>query len=771
MRKPVPDSRSISTGISVCMITLFLFLSLPMISQVFEGGDVSAEETIWGDYTIITTVVWNDTTIYANSIEVKSTGTLIVENTDIVMNASSSNSNILNNGRLYMNDSWLGPKPSSSDNYDFRSNGHCELNRNVIVEPLRLMFFTPTFVLRDNDIHNSYNDSVYVRGHRDANASIIISDNTIFDAGNNAFRFYGVNADLSDNEIDGAKWSAFHILDSKITITNTMIDDVEGPHVAIGGDSDVTIYPDTNVTEDDVYFIDGTSSGRIWTEDGFITLAPPVVKIQEESFIKSRFNMIILVVLVFTGIILTLVLDRWWDTKGKRKKKLHIPSVEVGKAANSIPDVEERVEKRRAGVQEEFGDMALDGGAYEAAIEYYERALTLNERRDEILVKKAGALEKMGRHVEALECYEQALDINSGNAEALLGKDRYASLITSREKESTMDEGEDEEDPLENEENSDLSPGKDPDGTSTPKKAANRSAHSLVSGKERTKPGVSPKDDPGIADASVKGAKADEGDLFGSQPSKKSTKIHGIGKLRKKFTQSETSEAVGAVEIPEGKRRIEYVREDETPTKSAGSLFGKRSPSRGRAKVDPKTSSEDVDDLFDERPEPDEGIGHGIGSDEERLPADKDADDLFGDLLDDGDDDETDDDYPVRQDPFRPGDADPFDEPPPPPEPLQPRDPEPLPPNEDVRPARDGDLFDQLIKRRDHEDRLTEPQEATPLPDTFEELVSRIEREIQPEMPDRVESQESVQTERRENDINSEINDWMNWKTKKKGGE
>ena len=421
------------------MVLLASFLVL------IPGGDhrfASAQEDQGENIIITSDEHWNDTMVRAISIEIKDGARLIIENVSIIMNNTSSIPTIVNHGTLIMNGSRIIPTDyDSDDRYRFKSYGACELNGNNITKPNNLEFFTDSVRLNQNTIFNSSLDSIYIKGERDPSVIATFIDNTIIDAGQNGFRFLNSTFMLSENRILGTEKDGLYIKDSIVTLNEGEMENIKGNKVSIGLNSELRIYQDTLITtRNDIHFLDQTSLVKIWTDnDDVITIYPPKPDSTSGSFFDQ--NKLIIAISIFVVLIITtLILDRWNEKKFKGKKKHFIPSVEVGEAAKEEDEPVERVEKRKAGVQEEFGDMALDGGSYEAAIEYYERALTLNERRDEIMVKKGGAYEKMGRHQEALECYEEALEVNDRNKEAIEGRQRYIGLIKSRTQATTETE-------------------------------------------------------------------------------------------------------------------------------------------------------------------------------------------------------------------------------------------------------------------------------------------------------------------------------------------
>ena len=70
-----------------------------------------------------------------------------------------------------------------------------------------------------------------------------------------------------------------------------------------------------------------------------------------------------------------------------------------------------------------YGDQSLVGANEpEKALECFDEALGLQPKHAEALVKKGGALEKLGRLDEAIACYDRALEANDGMTIAYLHK-------------------------------------------------------------------------------------------------------------------------------------------------------------------------------------------------------------------------------------------------------------------------------------------------------------------------------------------------------------
>ncbi len=57
------------------------------------------------------------------------------------------------------------------------------------------------------------------------------------------------------------------------------------------------------------------------------------------------------------------------------------------------------------------GDHLLENGKYEEALEYFEKALSLDPDNPNIWNKKGVALRSMGRYGEAIECFNKSLEI------------------------------------------------------------------------------------------------------------------------------------------------------------------------------------------------------------------------------------------------------------------------------------------------------------------------------------------------------------------------
>jgi len=68
------------------------------------------------------------------------------------------------------------------------------------------------------------------------------------------------------------------------------------------------------------------------------------------------------------------------------------------------------------------GQTLLDAHEPEKALECFEVALGLDPKHVDTLLKKGGALEKMGRTDEAITCYDQAIELNGSSTVAYLQK-------------------------------------------------------------------------------------------------------------------------------------------------------------------------------------------------------------------------------------------------------------------------------------------------------------------------------------------------------------
>jgi tetratricopeptide (TPR) repeat protein len=68
------------------------------------------------------------------------------------------------------------------------------------------------------------------------------------------------------------------------------------------------------------------------------------------------------------------------------------------------------------------GQMHLDAGAAQKALECFDKFLTVHPGRPEALVKRAAALEKLGREGEALDCYNRAIAVDNSLVVAHLHK-------------------------------------------------------------------------------------------------------------------------------------------------------------------------------------------------------------------------------------------------------------------------------------------------------------------------------------------------------------
>jgi tetratricopeptide (TPR) repeat protein len=68
------------------------------------------------------------------------------------------------------------------------------------------------------------------------------------------------------------------------------------------------------------------------------------------------------------------------------------------------------------------GQLHLDAGAAQKALECFDKFLSAHPGRPEALVKRAAALEKLGREGEALDCYNRAIAVDNSLVVAHLHK-------------------------------------------------------------------------------------------------------------------------------------------------------------------------------------------------------------------------------------------------------------------------------------------------------------------------------------------------------------
>jgi tetratricopeptide (TPR) repeat protein len=88
---------------------------------------------------------------------------------------------------------------------------------------------------------------------------------------------------------------------------------------------------------------------------------------------------------------------------------------------NETPAVPDAHEERTASLLAE-GQSLLGANEPEKALECFDGALALQPKHAEALVKKGGALEKLGRLDEAIVCYDRAIEANDGLTIAYLHK-------------------------------------------------------------------------------------------------------------------------------------------------------------------------------------------------------------------------------------------------------------------------------------------------------------------------------------------------------------
>lgn len=291
-----------------------------LLALCSDGNDqtVSAEGPSGEEHTITTSVRWNDTTVFAKSINIKAGGSLTIENVSIVMNNTGSAPIFMNNGTLVMNGCELIPMDFGAKNrYLFISHGACELNENEIFEPQGLEFFTNSVLLRGNTIFDSLKDSIHVTGEiPQGEETPTFIDNTILDSGQGGFRFEDVVATVSGDRILGAENDGVIVKRSKVTMTDCLLEDILGSKVSIGEDSVLQIHPTTNISAEDIQFTDKTSVVRIWTDDEFTIINPPEDTTTSDSFLEENSMILLIIAVVLAMIVLTLIFDRRYDLRG-----------------------------------------------------------------------------------------------------------------------------------------------------------------------------------------------------------------------------------------------------------------------------------------------------------------------------------------------------------------------------------------------------------------------------------------------------------------------
>ena len=381
------------------------------------------------DYVIRSTVYWKDMDIYARSIEINTTGTLIIENSIIYMNNTIPESGIINNGHLIMNDSFIyASEPTFDGGYLFKSYGPCVLNNNEISRPQSIAFFNNSAELDGNRVLQSKVDGFYFKGEENSTIAPGIFNNLVQSSGSNGFRFLNINAELHGNQVTDVVNDAFYIRNSIISLWDTTVENVNRYAVSIGENSRLEIHQESNIMEADIHFIDKTSIVTIHEVDRIIVLDPADSPDTSTLLLSQEMRFGIVSVAVVLALVLGVTQYRRYQ-RDKRKRRFKRKLVDIGGVRKLAGDVTEEVKDTSRGVQEELGDMAMESGSYRRAIEHYDRALRLNERTDEIMVKKANALKNLGKKDAAFELYVEALKINESNEDAMKGIKEYEGLM------------------------------------------------------------------------------------------------------------------------------------------------------------------------------------------------------------------------------------------------------------------------------------------------------------------------------------------------------
>lgn len=391
--------------------------SIPLICiLILMGMSSTASVTGEVDYQITNEQRWEDTTIFANSIEVKESGSLIIKDTLIIMNNSAPYPDINIHGHLNMSDSKIIPLYHETENrYSFKVYGSCLLSRNEIIRANSVSLFSNDVELYGNTIRETKADGIFMRFDKDPEDKPKVQDNTIEGSQLNGIRILDANGDLMDNRLENIQLDGIHVSGSEVEITNMQFKEIGMSLLSVGENTTVDIYSMENLTSDDVDFRDETSMVRIH-KDGD-------VKILEVKDPESQDYMSIAILLGVISLLCLVGVNLFYQwNKDKARVSGHDTGMHDidggGDAAQfKIPKGKDTASME---AQIAFGDMAMGGAQYEAALDYYNEALNFS-RSDNILVRRGNAFEKMKRYQEAYDSYEAAYKINKENKDAIEG--------------------------------------------------------------------------------------------------------------------------------------------------------------------------------------------------------------------------------------------------------------------------------------------------------------------------------------------------------------
>lgn len=388
----------------------FLIIVLALICML-GMGNVRGAET----HKITTVERWEGATILSDSIEVTATGTLIVEDCLIVMNNSAPFPDIIVQGTLIMNRSSIIPLDSISENrYFFKVYGSCILIDNEFIRANSISLFSNDVYLSGNSIKETKADGIFIRGGEDITLTPRFHENIIFDSGLNGIRIMDAQADLMNNQVLGTSFDGIHVLNSHVTVTGFVFERIGRSCIFIGDNSTIDVFEEENLTAASISFQDKNSEVRVHSGNDVVVLKAETSEALEYLQLSILFGIIGLICM--GGVHL---FNDW--NKDKTVPGGFAPqSQTIQEKVKLTLDLPEYKENTNVEAQVTFGDMAMSGGSFEAALNYYNDAIE-STRSDDLLVRRGNALEKLGRYMEAFDNYESAYRINNDNKDAIEG--------------------------------------------------------------------------------------------------------------------------------------------------------------------------------------------------------------------------------------------------------------------------------------------------------------------------------------------------------------
>lgn len=387
-----------------------------------------------GNHTIVDRTVWENITVNATVIDVRPGGILIIENSTILMNTTDPGAGLFVNGILFMNNSRIMPASGhveGSEGYKFKIRGAASVHHNLIEHPKSLELFNESIRISNNLINGTSTDGVYIHGDPGADKSVIIENNTISHAGLNGFHLENGRAVLRDNVVNDVTYDGIYAYNSVVEVRNCSFSGMGRYLFYLGMGSTLEVYPGTQgIDKERIKLTDKESLVRIH-EDGKISILqlPSSYDGNEHAGIKLFFVAGIGVLGVF-GIA---YIYYYYHHEVKPKKEEALPDILPLVEETSVQETMES-QKLKAQVQRDFGDIAMKGGSFESALEYYTKAIELDPTNDELYTRRGIAFEKIHRYGKALNDFNKAISLNPDNKDAVEGRIRVLDRLEEEKK-------------------------------------------------------------------------------------------------------------------------------------------------------------------------------------------------------------------------------------------------------------------------------------------------------------------------------------------------